>query len=82
MCYNTVPGGYDPGRGRLNRRTESEGKAMKEVRQIWTARFANGMEITKTGEEFTTRVAFYNWICANRFGKQYGQLIEITAKAY
>lgn len=55
---------------------------MKQVTQYWTARFANGMEITKTGEPFATRLAFYNWICVNRLGKRYGKLIEITAKAF
>lgn len=55
---------------------------MKQVTQYWTARFASGMEITKTDKEFKNRLAFYNWICINRLGKQYGKLIEITAKVF
>lgn len=48
----------------------------------YTARFSSGTEIVKTSEDFKNRLDFYNWICANRLGKAYGKLIEITCSAY
>ena len=44
----------------------------------YTATFQNGKQITKTSEEFKSRLDFVNWICRNRLGKKYGKLIEIT----
>ena len=44
----------------------------------YTAIFEDGFEISKTSEEFKHRLAFYNWICLNRIGKEHGDLLEIV----
>lgn len=51
------------------------------TKTIYTARFQNGKTITKTSEEFRSRLDFYNWIIENKLGKKYGKLIEITCSA-
>ena len=49
---------------------------------IYTAEFETGKQITKTSKEgIKNRLDFYNWICNNRIGKEYGKLIEIRCKA-
>lgn len=48
----------------------------------YTAIFKDGTEMVKTDEQFKSRLDFYNWICANKLGKQHGGLVEITCKAY
>jgi hypothetical protein len=44
----------------------------------YTATFKSGKQITKTSMDFRNRLDFLNWICANRLGKAYGGLVEIT----
>lgn len=44
----------------------------------YTAIFANGFELVKTDRDFKSRLDFYNYICENRLGKEYGKLKEIT----
>lgn len=46
----------------------------------YTATFKSGKQITKTSEDFGSRLEFYNWICENRLGRIYGSLVEITAQ--
>lgn len=54
----------------------------REFIDIYTARFADGTEITKTSKEgFRHRLDVYNWICKNALGKKYGRLIEITVRS-
>lgn len=47
----------------------------------YTARFENGKEIVKTtADGFRNRLDFYNWICLNRIGQGWGDLVEITCR--
>ena len=55
---------------------------MRHLITKYTARWADGYEISKTSEEFKSRLDFYNWICRNALGKGHKGLIEITATPY
>lgn len=49
--------------------------------EVYTARFENGKTFTRTSKEFENRLALYNYICLNRIGKTWGDLVEITVEA-
>lgn len=54
---------------------------MKEITTVYTARFEDGTEITKTDRDgIKNRLQMYNWICKERLGKKYGSLEEITVR--
>lgn len=64
----------------IDNKKEGE-KAMKEITTIYTARFADGTEITKTDRDgIKNRLDMSNWICKNRLGKKHGSLKEITIR--
>ena len=55
----------------------------KENTTIYTARFEDGTEISKTeSQEIKNRLDMYNWICRNKLSKEHGELIEISIKNY
>lgn len=47
----------------------------------YTAIFKDGTEIVKTSKDFESRLAFYNWICENKLGKNHNGLKAIECKA-
>ena len=50
---------------------------MKEITTIYTARFADGTEITKTDRDgIKNRLDMSNWICKNRLGKKHNQEVK------
>lgn len=54
---------------------------MKEITTIYTARFKDGTEITKTDRDgIKNRLDMSNWICKNELGRKHGSLKEITIR--
>lgn len=54
---------------------------MKEITTIYTARFADGTEITRTDRDgIKNRLNMSNWISKNELGKKHGSLKEIKIR--